>query len=290
MTITSHDIGGYAAYTITAPRLAITCLPTRGAHLVSLRSDDHEWLWMPVDGPALLPIGATGDFSLHQEGGDDCFPTIMEDVVQGVVYPGHGSVWNRPWRIISTTEALDLTIDVPSTGLECRRRIQVEGGGLRLDWRISNHYDQPVSYLWAWHPLFHWRSGDHLDIAGISSIDYPIRGKPGLTSGPWPSPYSGVNLALGELGGRKSMKCFVDATGEARLQSGNQRLIVRWDPVVLPHLGLWFKHHDGHDHWAIEPTNVRADCLKHLPHVPATAVLAPHGERSWSIRLDVDRC
>ena len=74
------------------------------------------------------------------------------------------------------------------------------------------------------------------------------------------------------------------------LQTRNQRLIVRWYPVVLSHLGQWFKHHDEHDQWAIELTNVRADCLNPLPNVPATAVLAPHGERSWSIRLDVKRC
>jgi hypothetical protein len=285
MTITRHEVRGHAAYSIASSRLAITCLPGRGAHITSLRSGDHEWLWVPAGGPGLHPVAADDDFEPHQEGADDCFPTVHADVVRGVRYPDHGAVWHRPWRVLSADAALELAIDIPAAGLACWRRLAVDGEGLRLDWRIANRTGLPVPYAWAWHPLFRWRPDDRLDLPGTGTVHLRMRGIPGLTPCPWPSPYAGADLSRGMLGERKGLKCFTAATGEAWLHSGGHRLGMRWDPLVLPHAGLWFKHYDGHDHWAIEPTNIRGDSVGSLPRLPPESILPAGAERCWSIRL-----
>ena len=283
MSVTAGEIAGHPAFTVAGRRLHVTCLPGRGAHLTSLREGGHEWLWIPPGGPRLVPVGADSDFRPHQEGGDDCFPTVKEDIVGGVRYEDHGQVWHRPWRVLTAVDRLRLAIELPTCGLACERSIAADGDGLRLDWRISNRTARAVPYVWCWHPLFAWHPGDRLEIPGATTVR--LRRHGGVRQGDWPRPMPDCDLSTGELGFRIGMKSFVPATGTATLRAAGASLTLHWDPLVLPWTGVYIRRGRVLKQWAVEPTNVSADRLGVLPAIPPEAVLPAHGERSWSIRL-----
>lgn len=282
MSIARSEIGGHAAWTVAGRHLSLTCLPGRGAHLTSLRQGGHEWLWVPPHGPDLQPVSADDDFDPHQEGGDDCFPTVTADVVRGVRYPDHGCVWHRPWRVVEAGRRLVLAIELPTCGLVCERSLAPDGDGLLLSWRIRNRTGHAMPYVWCWHPLLAHHPGDRLELPGVGAVHLRRR-NPG-PPGAWPQPIPGVDLSLGEIGPRPGLKAFAAATGVAVLHSGGRCLAMRWDPLLLPWAGLWVKG-QGRRQWAVEPTNVRADRISALTSVPPEAVLPPHGVRSWSISL-----
>lgn len=283
MTITRHQINGYDAFTVAGRLLSLTCLPGRGAHLTSIRQGAHEWLWAPPDGPGLAPISADSDFDPHQEGGDDCLPTVAEDLVLGVHYEDHGAVWQRPWRVLRAVDRLVLEIDLPTCGLSCRRSIVADGDGLRLDWRLTSHVDRPVPYVWCWHPLFAWHPGDRLELPGADLVHLRRRGR--YTTGAWPRPGPGYDLSTGEIDGRPNLKSFVAGVGSAVLHSAGTRLLMRWDPLVLPWTGLWMKQDEAVRQWAIEPTNICGDSLGEFGSTPPATVLPARSERGWSILL-----
>lgn len=281
MSVARCEVAGFEAFTVSGRRLSMTCVPGRGAHLTALRAGSHEWLSVPSDGPALAPVAADGCFDPHQEGADDCLPTVAPAVVDGVALPDHGAVWHRPWRVLRAVDRLELSIDLPAHHLACARAIIPDGDGLRLSWRLTSHAPRPVSYIWCWHPLFAWRPGDRLELPGAQDV---WRGR-GVRLGPWPDPLPGCRLDLGELGGRPHLKCFVRASGCAVLRSCGQALELRWDPLLLPWIGLWNRRDPGPAQWAVEPSNLRGDRPVPAASCPAEGVIPPGGERCWSIRL-----
>ncbi len=283
MTITRSTIAGHDAFTISGRRLATTCVPGRGSHLTSLMGDGHEWLSVPAGGPQLAPVSADSCFMPHQEGADDCFPTIKPGIVRGVHYPDHGAVWHQPWRICEAVDRLRLRIAVPNCGLACERVIEPEGDGLRLSWTISNHARHPVPYLWCWHPLFAWRPGDRLELPGVTQVMHWRRGI--LSALDWPLAHPGMDLSAGLIGAEEGVKCFVPATGHAILHSAGAALSIRWDPLVLPWMGLWIRHEDDQHQWAVEPASVPRDGVARMNAIPPEAMLPAEDERAWTIRL-----
>lgn len=283
MSITRSEIAGYQAFTVAGRRLSLTCLPGRGAHLTSLREGGHEWLWVPTGGPILAPVSADSDFKPHQEGCVDCFPTIVQEVVRGVRYEDHGQVWHRPWRVLAAVDRLQLAIDLPTCGVVCERTITADGDGLRLDWRICNRTASAVPYVWCWHPLFAWHPGDRLELPGASTVR--MRRRRGPKEGSWPRPEPDYDLSTGQIGLRVGLKCYVPTSGTAILHAAGVSLAMHWDPLVLPWTGVYIRRGRVLKQWAVEPTNVSVDRLGELPAIPPEAWLPPHGERSWSIRL-----
>lgn len=283
MSVTAGVVAGHDAFTVAGRRLRLTCLPGRGAHLTSLRDGSHEWLWIPPGGPRLAAVGADSDFRPHQEGGDDCFPTVKQDIVRGVRYEDHGQVWHRPWRVLAAVDLLRLAIELPTCGLACERSIAADGDGLRLDWRISNRTAHPVPYVWCWHPLFAWRPGDRLELPGTTTVRVRRRG--GVRHGAWPCPLPDCDLSVGEIGFRIGLKSFTPANGSAILHAAGTSLALHWDPLVLPWTGVYIRRDRVLRQWAVEPTNVCVDRLGELAAVPPEASLPAYGERSWSIRL-----
>lgn len=284
MSIVRGEVAGFESFTVAGRRLRVTCLPGRGAHLSSLRQDAHEWLYVPPGGPVLAPVSADHDFKPHQEGCVDCFPTVAQEMVQGVRYEDHGQVWHRPWRVLAAVDRLRLAIELPSCGLACERTIAVDGDGLRFDWRIANRTDRTVPYLWCWHPLFAWHAGDRMELPGATMVR--MRRRRGIRPGDWPRPEPGYDLSAGEIGMRLALKSFVPASGTALLHAAaGASLSLHWDPLVLPWTGVYIRRGRTMQLWAVEPANVGVDRLGELPLIPPEACLPARGERSWSIRL-----
>ncbi len=278
-------------YTLRTEHLELSVVPALGANIVSLRSvpSGREWIWHSPDGPGSLT------------GAAECIPTIAPCTVNGRALPDHGEAWTPAWEVDEEAfekGSITTSVRLPISGLELTRSIRLDDGVALFEYRVVNTASEPTPYLWAFHPLFVIETGDRVELPeSIRSVRQGVsQGYPELASAAvwnWPEPLPGLRLDVIDSARRPASyaKLFADFSqtteGWAALCRGNERVELRFDPGVIPHLGLWFTNGGWHGfhHMAIEPTTHMTDSLVDAAADP----LAPAGERRWHFQIVMSR-
>lgn len=264
--------------------LRVQILPSIGGKIVSLRSvrTGEEFLLPPIHD--YKHVSASAAFSESDGGGfDECLPSIAscESLAGLPAVADHGDLWRQPWQAESNDEAIVLHADATSRPLRLTRRATLEGAALVLDYDLVNLSNEPTQWLWSAHPLLHVAAGDRIvlpeEIKRVS-VEYSAGElfEKDISIG-WPraQSVSGVSMDLSKVGKRDGItahKLFaeVEKSGWAGLYRDGikQGVVVRFDPNMLPFLGLWICS----EAWpaggiekqytvALEPTTSKTDSL-----------------------------
>lgn len=247
--------------------VAVEMVPSLGARLLSLRDlrAGREWLWRAGDGRGLFACGSDTPFELSPLAGvDECLPTVVPCRLDGIDLPDHGECWSQPWTWDEKAAAegvLDASLDLPRSGLRLRRLLDLENGGVRLEYVLENRASEPRLWIYAFHALFPIEPADRVEL-------------PGDAAGPACAEGAHAKAFISAAGGR----------AQAHIRRADGAVLeLSWDGEALPWLAVWITRGAwfGHRHLALEPTNAPADS----PLEPGASQLAPGGKVSWCVAL-----
>ncbi len=292
-------VDGHEIHTLANAKVSVSLAPVYGARVVSLRdlASGREWFdgWAPASERRLRAPRDPADFSTGPGAGlDECLPTVAPCRVAGRELPDHGEPWTTPAPVDPVAAQggeLVSAWKLRSLPLDFTRRITLSGATVRFAYSLTNRSARPTPFLWAWHALLTLRRGDRLELPPALRKCQDARGQ----AFPWPGAMPGCDLSRADLEAapKKRAKVFVGpfARGAATLHdSRGPSLSLRWPTEVMPYAGIWITrgYWNGLHHWAVEPTNARADALAEITRDKSPLHwLAPHETREWFVTARV---
>jgi hypothetical protein len=168
---------GFTTLMIANAHVSVKLIPHFGGKLISLydRKHDFEWLWTNPYLSHLHPLSTTHPQEQFELGGwDECFPAVAAGSYPvppwtAFEIPDHGDLWARDWlreTLSDTPERLELRTRVSGDALPYtfERTLVLEEGApiVRFRYRLSNHSQVPMPFVWCAHPLLRIEAGMHL--------------------------------------------------------------------------------------------------------------------------------
>jgi hypothetical protein len=244
-----------------------------GARIVSLTGGGREWL---APSSSRLP----GAFVQAGSGGwDEAVPTVAACVLPDrTVLPDHGDAWSSAWTVVSRGSVLETSVVLASLPVSLTRRVSATAAGIRLDYLATTASSEPLPLLWAAHPLFAADEDTRVVLDGSPALveEYPSRGRPLL----WDA---------GRAASGGALKAFATGThASARVVHGDGAVLrLSWDPVELPHLGLYWDAQEftGTPVVAIEPSTGLGDSAADALAAGAVRMLGRHDPLRWWLEV-----
>lgn len=299
---------GFAVYALRSHLVEVR-VADLGAKIISLKNLEtgREWMWRPP-GPLRLFRNEPGDAFADSPlvGADECFPTISPCEWMGRSLPDHGEIWGIPCTI--EEQAWDrgfikTSAHTKTSPFMFERVVTLQDNEVRLDYRVKSLSRKKEMFLWSLHPLLEIEDGDRIELPrNTRSIRIEsAEGLPDTRHGsvrPWPEPVAGVDLESMDFSvyGTGFVKLFAESLNEGRAALSNsrsgERLVFEFDTQRNGALGVWINRGGwhGYEHVALEPTNLASDSLAVGAHRdPHTISLPPEGEKTWTIKLRLER-
>jgi galactose mutarotase-like enzyme len=180
----------------------------------------------------------------------------------GTALPDHGEAWRLPWSVLEEEgDAASMECSGRALPWRLRRRIDLTGRAVRLEYTYRNQGLHPLYAYWCAHPLFRYEAGMGIGVEGGSAL---------------------AGLAEGTSAKRFLRRGSVD---RVRLSwKSGASIEVAWDRDVTPYVGIWACNGDlgGYRQIAIEPATGGAD-HPHLAVPPP--LLEPGGELTWWLEI-----
>ena len=178
--IDETTFGKWPALRLSNDKLEIVIAPTLGGKITSLRSIalEREWLWSNPYLPQRDPTGETDYVGGFDTGGwEEVFPTVDSCLVRNTPWSDqpltdHGEIWRRPAEITCNpgTESASASISLRVSGeplpftFERTLTLAANDARFEIDYRLTNHADQPLPYIWSAHPLLNIEPGMRIDL------------------------------------------------------------------------------------------------------------------------------
>lgn len=280
---------GHPAIAYETSDVRLVVVPDRGGKLVSLQgADSREWLISAPEGPDY------GSFSSFIEaemcGWDECAPTIEPCALpSGAAMADHGDLWNQRWQWDGAGDRL--TARLPSVDADIFREISVTPEGrIRFDYEVGAG-SLGFPFLWAAHPQFAVGAEDEVSVAGAVRDLWDV-GNGAVQPQPGerlPRAFSLAELPVG--GHRKLYLDPSDRVGGAAIQRADGgRLVMTWDPALLPYLGIWFDRaaFAREDTIAIEPCTGWYDSVRRAADGHRVVQLEPGQSFRWWLELALE--
>jgi galactose mutarotase-like enzyme len=320
INISSERVDGLEVVHMSNGLLALALMPTLGGKLSSLRDlrSGREWLWRhPRMAYRSVAYGGSYIHDGDTGGWDECFPSVAPCSYPSAPYAGapiqdHGELWSQAARLqvrhLGDSMALETTwrgIALPYT---FSRAISISATEptLRFSYRVANHSDARLPFIWSAHPLLAIEPGMELRTPPEARFNCNGTFPPNLTeamsglafpltlnteSGPLPfDPMPGPESAV-------AMKLWSDplADGWATLTARDGALHMRWDVRDLPQLALWvnlgaWAGDSGAPYYnlGLEPCIGAQDSLATaVTERDLYATLPPRGARSWQLEVEL---
>ncbi|MBQ7096283.1 MAG: hypothetical protein IJN80_07560 [Clostridia bacterium] len=238
--------------------LTLLILPQDGAKLVSLkRKADGKELLVTKTGETYNVLSYEGSYVESEcSGFDDMFPTVDPETVEGIPYPDHGECCRLPYEATIAEDQLILKAESKLFSVTYEKRVYVAGDDtICLDYRIENHQNTPLPFLWAGHIMLAGEEGMRIltpfaegTPTEMMFIDPNTARADGL-------PYD--RLMKHEAGRGVAYKFYYLSPmpkGEFGVSYPNgQKLLFTVDPKKLPYLGLWLNNGTFQDGYSITP-------------------------------------
>jgi galactose mutarotase-like enzyme len=301
---------GVAAITLQSDDLAVVIIPSEGGRIASIRSQSGVE-FLTQSRPDRSPI-KPGLERLFQNGpcagAEECLPTVGPcNDCSGGPAPDHGDFWQLHWRVdFFNGQQLAMHAVGFSRPLRLERTLRVDGSSLFLGYKVINVGSKALSFLYAWHPLFAVEPGDRivlpaevgevtLSYSRDETIEYP--GKDLI----WPTLRDGkgirdLSVALAP-GSRTAEMIYTRRLRVGRCglfrRAPQQGIIVSFDPVQLPFLGVWLCFGG----WpltgsepkqvaiALEPTTAPCNTLAAAEATELAVKLDPAGSFDWDLQV-----
>jgi galactose mutarotase-like enzyme len=310
----NHDMSAHAAPIILrSAEIEVTVVPREGGRISSLRSIQSglEFLTQArPDRPAVEP-GLEASFQCGPcAGAEECLPTVgaCTDCADGPA-PDHGDFWQVPWQVDShVRRRLEMHAIGFSRPLRFERVMGVNGASLLLSYKVINVGPEPLSFLYAWHPLFAVEAGDRVILpAEVSDVTlfYSREGAPGgeKRSLLWPilQNHEGLrDLSVAVAPDHETAemiytrKLHVGRCGLFRRNQG-QGVVISYDSSRLPYLGVWLCFGG----WpvsgpepkqvaiALEPTTAPCNTLSAAERAGLAVEIDPGCSFAWDMQVDM---
>jgi galactose mutarotase-like enzyme len=299
--------------TLKTDLIEVTVVPQEGGRIASLRSlqSGLEFLTQArPDRPGTEP-GIEASFQRGPcAGAEECLPTVgpCADCTGGPA-PDHGDFWQIPWQVDSLARS---RIEMHAVGfsrpLRLERVIEIRDASLFLTYKVVNVGPEPLSFLYAWHPLFAVDAGDRVVLpeeVGNVTLFYSRDEELGREQREflWPELQNkkdlrDLSIALAPHQQTAEMlytrRLHVGRYGLFRQHQG-QGIIVSFDPSRLPYVGIWLCFGG----WplsgpepkqvaiALEPTTAPCNTLSASERAGLAVTLAPGCSFAWDLQVDL---
>lgn len=310
--------GSIHAVVLDNGSLQLTVAPDLGGKIVSLVRNEsgREYLLQPCDPEGAYRSRSFGDqFEKYDPCGfDECVPTIGECLYPEEPFlenplPDHGDVWCLPSGIEVVRERIRITTSLKSLPLQFTKEVQLRENTVRIDYAATNLSHSTVKFLWSAHPLLSVEAGaeiilprevEELEVGW--SKDARL-GKAADRCG-WPTAteHSGrmveLNTVAAPTAGTAD-KLFTGPVSEGFcgmfLPSKNESIAFRFDPGLVPYVGLWIcqggwpeSRADKQFTVALEPCVGRPDSLAEAIRRDECVVLARGKTVRWWMEIEVN--
>jgi len=290
--------------------LQVSVLPSCGGKISSIRSirTGEEFLLPPLRQHGF--VSPTDTFDKSDCGGfDDCLPSVAAcpSVNGQALVPDHGDVWRMPWAMESLGEDIVLQVDLASRPLRMRKQVALRDNSMLVRYSLENLSSDTVHWLWSAHPLLQIEAGDRIvlpptiDKALVEySADATLERHVLV---PWPRTplQSGEHVHLDAVRARDGITAYklfaeMGQQGWAGLYRDaiQQGVVIRFDPHVLPFLGIWicygaWPHGSAIKQYtvALEPTTSNTDSLLAAQTQGTSASLEAYKSCQWSLEFEL---
>ena len=284
--------------------LSVRVLPEAGGKILSLcgRPGGRDWLWHNPHLPVTVPVyGASYVETMDSGGWDEIFPSVLPDEVSGLTIPDHGDLIGLPWEVVGhQSDRLVMEVRTRYSPCRFRREMVLAGDRLELRYSVRNEGVDRVPYLWCAHPLIALEPGMRLIMP--EAVRMTVTGGSGfspLKDFAWPHlPGAGALDVIPDPDAAGfhpiAVKMFTAAGAVSRVSvvrpSDGGMLELAWDPVAIPHLGLWMNlgawsgcGSPPYFNLGIEPSTAPVDRLGDACDQGSVRHLEPGEPASWAI-------
>ena len=312
-TISSVRGDGFERIVMFNEVMRVVIVPDLGGKIISLANvrTGREFLLQHPDRPFRRANygDSFGDYDIS--GFDECLPTIAlcsypEAPFAGTSLPDHGEIWSLPWESEIRGEHLITEVSGVRLPYRLRRNAHLSDSALELQYEITNTSARKFKYLWSAHPSFTVQRGTEIVVpAGVSEVLVDYSANHHLTKGKlnhWPQArtISGHTSMLNMISGPEAKtadKLFTDRLSEGfcglRFPHGNEAIYLRFDPQLVPFLGIWICQGgfpaEGPAEYtvALEPCSGRPDSLVAAIDRGECPELEAQASHRWWLRLEI---
>jgi hypothetical protein len=289
---------GWPSVIAETPRVRVEIVPELGGKIVSMydKAAGKEWLVDSGSRPLRrVPYGSRF-VDADMSGWDECFPTVDACRYPGaedILLPDHGELWAVPWTW--TREAGELRMSAKGTVWPytfSRTLKWLDESTLRLAYRVDNHADQPLKFVWAAHPQL--AIGEPTEIAVPPAMDrwLCVFGTGAFKEGreyAWNE--TGVRELAGTISGNARKFYFSGPAPQGYIRltgiTSGARLACSFPNNKVPHLGIWIDEglFNNRPVCALEPAIGYYDRPDLADERRAAGVVPPRGALDWHLDL-----
>ncbi len=301
-------------YQLENEYLQVSLVPQEGGRISSLKSLESgaEFLLQAApDRDAIEPSMHANFAEGACAGIEECLPSVGacgSDAADGAV-PDHGDFWQLAWELVEPPKASSCALSATgfSRPLRFSKRVSLRERSLDVSYAIENIGSEPVSFLYACHPLFAVSEDDRVILPGevtslrLQSSRGDRLGAPGdRIDWPLTQELPGVDLSrvLAETAGTGDMLYTAELRrGRCGLYrtAFRQGILLHFDTARLPYLGCWLcyggwpEQGQGVRQYAValEPTNAPYGTLTQAQQSGQALMLAAGQIFSWTICFEV---
>ena len=297
--------------TLRTNKIEVSIIPQEGGRIASLHSLQTGLEFLTQARPRRPTIAPDLEASFQHgpcAGAEECLPTVgsCPDCTDGPV-PDHGDFWQIPWQTDSLSDSrLEMHAVGFSRPFRFERVIEVSEASVSLNYKVINIGSKPLSFLYAWHPLFAVDAGDRVvlpsevsDVSLFYSRDEVLENAGRNLQWPTLENKKGrrdLSVGMAAHHGTAEMiytrKLQVGRCGLFRRNNG-QGVILSFDTSRLPYLGVWLCFGG----WplsgmepkqvaiALEPTTAPFNKLSVAEQIGLAPSLAPECSFVWHTKI-----
>lgn len=289
---------GWPSVVTETPRARVEIVPDLGGKIVSMydKAAGKEWLVDSGSRPLKrVPYGSSF-VQADMSGWDECFPTVDACRYPGAEHlalPDHGELWSVPWTWAAEGGEIRMRAQGTVWPYTFSRTLRwLDEAALRLSYRVDNHADEPLKFVWVAHPQFAIDEPTGIEAPPAMDRWLCVFGTGAFAQGreyAWRE--TGMDALANAVTGhaRKFYHCGPVPQGRVSLAglASGARLTCSFPKEAVPWLGIWIDEGLFNDRpvCALEPAVGYCD-RPDLADARGTAgVVPPRGAAGWHLDL-----
>ena len=274
------------AVTVSTDEFSATFLPLDGAKLVSYKNKNGEELMAQMPGEKYLRLGIDSNYiDCECSACDDMFPTIDPCEINGQKYLDHGEVCRIEHNYAIEGDKVTFSVEAKEVNSTFAKTVYTDGKSLFVKYRIENHNDFTLPYIWAAHMMLIGEEGAYVESEFSRNDEKRVMfGKP-----------LSIDTAevLEPFGTNKGYKFYyTDAKAPIKCSviypDTNKKISVEFDNDIVKYLGVWMNPGDLNDMYniAIEPCTALYDDPINAEKGNAASYIAAKGTIEFTLKID----
>jgi hypothetical protein len=277
-----------------------------GGKIASLQKDSTEYLYQGHSKEFIQPRfeGNFGEYDLS--GFDDMVPTINAGFIQDGVFAGvrmadHGEIWALNWKVNAGQEEIRAEIDGVRLPYHLSKQLTLRENILVIQYELRNTSEFAFPCLWAAHMLIAANENTRIVSAEgkrtvRSTLDMSSRlnGFGAVHTWPETRDKNDSSYFIDRLLSRDMKTCekyyFEGPFKNGEIRIVNPDMIIRFDSVTVPYVGIWLNSNGYKDQYniGIEPATTPMDSPENARQWGYPAELSGHGVIRWKLEIEVE--